>query len=131
MSFALSKNHKALGPQAHLSAVKFATLFLLLAVSFLWAHAILLESNPSPNGTVRGSDLSFRLKFNSRVDLVHSRIYLDNGASSRAVRINLQDSPDVLVGRVGGLVPGRAVLRWQVLALDGHITRGELPFKVE
>ena len=28
------------------------------------------------------------------------------------------------------LMPGNAVVRWQVLALDGHITRGEVAFTV-
>ena len=27
-------------------------------------------------------------------------------------------------------VPGRYVVRWQVLAIDGHITRGDVPFTV-
>jgi methionine-rich copper-binding protein CopC len=28
------------------------------------------------------------------------------------------------------LTPGTYVLRWQVLAIDGHITRGDVPFTV-
>jgi methionine-rich copper-binding protein CopC len=28
------------------------------------------------------------------------------------------------------LLPGEYRLRWQVLASDGHITRGEIPFAV-
>jgi hypothetical protein len=28
------------------------------------------------------------------------------------------------------LTPGVYVLRWQVLAIDGHITRGDVPFTV-
>jgi methionine-rich copper-binding protein CopC len=28
------------------------------------------------------------------------------------------------------LAPGQYTLRWQALALDGHITRGDLPFTV-
>jgi len=28
------------------------------------------------------------------------------------------------------LAPGAHVLRWQVLAIDGHITRGDVPFTV-
>jgi hypothetical protein len=29
-----------------------------------------------------------------------------------------------------GLIPGAYVVRWQVLAVDGHITRGDVPFTV-
>jgi methionine-rich copper-binding protein CopC len=28
------------------------------------------------------------------------------------------------------LARGRATVRWQVLAMDGHITRGDVPFTV-
>jgi methionine-rich copper-binding protein CopC len=28
------------------------------------------------------------------------------------------------------VAPGAYVLRWQVLAVDGHITRGDVPFTV-
>ena len=37
--------------------------------------------------------------------------------------------PDLLTGRAE-LVPGSYVLHWQVLAVDGHITRGDVPFTV-
>jgi methionine-rich copper-binding protein CopC len=30
-----------------------------------------------------------------------------------------------------GLVKGAYVLRWQILAMDGHITRGNVPFQVK
>jgi methionine-rich copper-binding protein CopC len=36
---------------------------------------------------------------------------------------------DMLASRVD-LTPGAYVLRWQVLAIDGHITRGDVPFTV-
>jgi methionine-rich copper-binding protein CopC len=36
--------------------------------------------------------------------------------------------PDSLAAEIEGLVPGRYRLRWQVLAVDGHITRGDIPF---
>lgn len=103
---------------------------MLVLAGSLWAHAILVDSDPAPRAVVPGPDVALRLKFNSRIDAPHSRLSLVNGRDSRPVKIGAQPSPDTLVGRVTGLVPGRAVLRWQVLAVDGHITRGELPFEV-
>ena len=103
---------------------------VILAVIPLWAHAILLDSNPAPRGVVQGPDVVLRLKFNSRIDGSRSRLYLKNAGESRPVKISAQPSPDTLVGNVTGLVPGEAVVQWQVLAIDGHITRGELPFEV-
>src|SRR5262245_30655627 len=104
---------------------------MMLAATSLWAHAILMDSNPIPHGVIHGKEFALRLKFNSRVDGSHSRLYLENARVSRAIKIVAQPSPDTLVGNVTGLIPGEAVLRWQVLAVDGHISRGELPFEVQ
>jgi copper resistance protein C len=41
-----------------------------------------------------------------------------------------QSAPDLLSATGHGLAKGPYVLRWQVLASDGHITRGEVPFQV-
>jgi hypothetical protein len=42
-----------------------------------------------------------------------------------------KDAPaDILASQAQGLIPGEYRIRWQVLASDGHITRGEIPFKV-
>ena len=41
----------------------------------------------------------------------------------------LPGAEDVLSAGVT-LTPGAHTLRWQVLAVDGHITRGEVPFTV-
>ena len=37
--------------------------------------------------------------------------------------------PDIVTSRVT-LTPGSYVVRWQVLAVDGHITRGDVPLTV-
>ena len=43
--------------------------------------------------------------------------------------IDPEGPPDLLTSTVT-LTPGVYVLRWQVLAIDGHITRGDVPFTV-
>lgn len=104
---------------------------IVLTVSVLWAHAILVDSSPAPHTVVSGQQLALRLRFNSRIDSSHSRLYLQNAGVARPIKIASQPSPDTLVGNLTGLVPGGAVLRWQVLAVDGHISRGEVPFEVK
>jgi methionine-rich copper-binding protein CopC len=37
----------------------------------------------------------------------------------------------MLAALVSGLAPGQYRLRWQVLAIDGHLTRGDIPFTVK
>ena len=40
-------------------------------------------------------------------------------------------SGDFLISEAKGLKSAVYVLRWQVLALDGHISRGAVPFRVQ
>ena len=105
---------------------------LMLLVPALMAHAILLEASPAKNGSVTGPDFKIRLKFNSRIDASRSQISLVLAdKTTRTLTIEKQASPEVLSAQAAGMKPGAYHLRWQVLASDGHITRGEYPFEVK
>ena len=95
------------------------------------AHAIVIDSTPASGGVVTGPDLTIELRFNSRIDHRRSRLilYLADG-SARPLSQAPDVAPDVVAARAVGLAPGAYRLRWQVLAVDGHITRGDIPFKV-
>ena len=103
----------------------------LALASSLSAHAILLESKPAARSTVDGPDVEVRLRFNARIDSARSRLtLLLPDQSLRALTIGKQDRPELLSAQATGLASGSHRLRWQVLAEDGHITRGEVPFQV-
>ena len=95
------------------------------------AHAIVVSSQPAANAVVHGKTVELVVRFNSRVDPIRSRLLLVR-ADGSAITLELSDapSPDTLAATVGELVPGSYRLRWQVLATDGHITRGDIPFTV-
>jgi copper resistance protein C len=96
----------------------------------VWAHAILVDSTPPPRGVVQGPKVTIRLRFNSRIDGAHSRLYVNTPSGARQIKTDSQTAPDTLSGIATDLKPGEYQLRWQVLAVDGHITRGEVPFTV-
>ena len=105
-------------------------LLLLIAPVSARAHAILLESTPAAGQTVHAGRTEFHLRFNSRIDADRSRITIQrSGGPSEVLRITHGEAADRLVVSAD-LVPGAQVLRWQVLAVDGHITRGEIRFTV-
>ena len=105
---------------------------LLAGGGFLEGHAILKESSPAANSTVAGPELSVTLKYNVRVDSVRSKIQLScPDQSVIELPIEKQESPDTLSSKATGLKPGGYKLQWQVLAPDGHITRGVIPFTVK
>ena len=96
------------------------------------AHAVLLESSPALKSTVSGPDVAIKLRFNVRIDGSRSRLTLvsPNGAM-QTLEISQTAGPETLSAQATGLAPGEYRLRWQVLASDGHITRGEIPFTLK
>jgi copper resistance protein C len=95
------------------------------------AHAIILSAMPAVDAVVRGPDLSVQLRFNSRIDKLRSRLTLIGpDAKSRSLAISSDEPPDIVAAKIGGLAQGSYRLRWQVLATDGHITRGDIPFTI-
>ena len=94
------------------------------------AHAILEESEPADGALVSPGPVILRLRFNSRVDRARSGLTLTRPDHSKiALPIDREGPPEVLTSTVT-LTPGPNVVRWQVLAVDGHITRGDVAFTV-
>ena len=100
------------------------------ASQLAFAHAVLVSSTPAANSTMRGPGVAVDLKFNSRVDGSRSRLLLvmPNGAT-QGLTLLKQPAPEELVARAE-VGPGSYIIRWQAVAADGHISRGEIPFTV-
>jgi copper resistance protein C len=106
-----------------------ATAFLFVAPAA--AHAVLLESRPALKSSVSGPNIPIKLRFNVRIDALRSRLTLIHpDGSSQSLQISKGTPADTLLTEATGLAAGTYRLRWQVLASDGHITRGEIPFTV-
>lgn len=106
-------------------------LAILTSATILHAHAILKETSPAAGSTVTGPDVPIKLKFNVRIDAARSKLQLlhpDNSVTDLAIA--KQAAADTLTSQAPSLSPGAYKVRWQVLAPDGHITRGEIPFTV-
>lgn len=96
------------------------------------AHAVLLESSPALKSAVAGPDVPVKLRFNVRIDALRSRLTLVRpDGSTQILEISKKAPADTLSAEALGLAAGDYRLRWQVLASDGHITRGEIPFTVK
>jgi copper resistance protein C len=94
------------------------------------AHAILEESAPPAGASVKAGPVALRFRYNSRIDQSRSRLTLIRPDHSHdTVPILTGSPPDIIAARVT-LTPGSYVVRWQVLAMDGHITRGDVPLVV-
>lgn len=96
-----------------------------------WAHAVIISATPTADQQVAAGRLAVHIEFNTRIDKARSRLQVMAPAGAKAdVPIEPNGEPNIVTGTTGELAPGAYVLRWQVLAIDGHITRGDIPFVV-
>lgn len=104
---------------------------LLLASHGAAAHAIIVSSQPAAGATVAKAAVAIRLRFNSRIDHARSRLKLLAPDGTEQALTSAAGSPaDELDADAKALAPGNWRLHWQVLSVDGHITRGDIPFIV-
>lgn len=108
---------------------------LLWAPLLLWptrdaaAHAVLVSSTPAAGATIAGGRTTIVLRFNSRVDHGRSRLILLGPDGNQTVLSIFPTGEEDVLSAIAIVLPGGQTVRWQVLAGDGHITRGEVAFK--
>ena len=97
-------------------------------------HAIVLESSPTHDAVLPRAPSLVTLRFNSRIEKRFTRVTLALADQAPvAVALPPADAeapPDRLTIPLQPLGPGVYVLRYRVLAVDGHITEGALRFTV-
>ena len=103
---------------------------ILLLPGLANAHAILEDSTPAIGASIKPGPLDLRFRYNSRVDRGRSRLTLIQADHARDIVKIVPDGPADIISAHLDLQPGSYVVRWQVLAVDGHITRGDVPFTV-
>lgn len=98
------------------------------------AHAVVVASDPPAGAALTVPPTQVMVRFNSRIDHARSRLTLvgpqfGQDAATQALEAAAGTDPVALEAAVpGGMAAGAWRLRWQVLAVDGHITRGDIPF---
>ena len=96
------------------------------------AHAIVIASTPKPGAVLSPGPVRIELRYNSRIDHKRSTLTLFAGESKtgRPVAIDATEEVDRLLAHLDDLAPGKYRMRWVVLALDGHITQGDVNFTI-
>jgi hypothetical protein len=97
------------------------------------AHALVLESAPAQGATLTSPPTHVFLRFNSKLEkrLSHVSLAPEKGKPvALPISVNGQDQPDQIDLPLAPLAPGAYVVRYKVLAVDGHITEGILRFSV-
>jgi methionine-rich copper-binding protein CopC len=97
------------------------------------AHAIILESEPARDAKLAEPPTRIYLRFNSKIEKRLTRVSL-SATDGRAVPLPVvadgSQAPDRISLLLAPLRPGAYIVRYKVLAADGHITEGALRFSV-
>jgi methionine-rich copper-binding protein CopC len=119
-------------------ALLLAMLLTVASPAAVASHAIVLESSPAHDAVLARAPEEVTLRFNSRIERRFTRVTLAR-ADQAPVPVAVPEGDDaaatpdrvsIPLGSLGPLRPGLYVLRYRVLAVDGHITEGALRFTV-
>ncbi|MCO6415332.1 copper resistance protein CopC [Siccirubricoccus sp. KC 17139] len=123
-----------------MSRTRLACLFVALVALPLFgpkpaaAHAVVVGSTPAAAAVLPALPDTVTIRFNSRIDQARSRLLLvPPEGEPVALEPAPPAEPTIMEAPIpAGLaaLPGGWRLRWQVLAIDGHITRGDIPFRL-
>lgn len=111
--------------------VPFALAFFVVT-PLAFGHAILVRSTPADQAIVHSHRVDLTLNYNARIDARRSSLTLTGpGEKTVPVQIERSNTPGELKAAAGNLANGTYRVHWQVLASDGHITRGDFAFTVD
>ena len=96
-----------------------------------WGHGVLIESFPSHGAILQESPATISLRFNAALEASITRITLvDLKRQSQALHVTDGSTLEQVVVSVPPLVPGVYNVNYQVLATDGHVTKGSIRFTI-
>ena len=96
-----------------------------------FAHAMLVRASPADRAVVHSHRVNIVLDYDSRIETSRSTVKLiDAGGKALPLQIEHSGRASELNAVAHGLPNGKYQIDWQVLASDGHITRGDVAFTV-
>jgi copper resistance protein C len=96
------------------------------------AHDLVRRSEPAADAAVVAGPVSVAVVYSGKIDRARSQLALvAPSGTRRELALDGSAPPNVLQASAPiDLTPGAYVLRWIVLSSDGHLTRGDIPFRV-
>ena len=109
-------------------------LISLLSPSSLWAHAYLVKSVPAQRATLYRAPAKIQLWFNERLEPRYSSFTVSAADGNVIETINgVVDDRDTkqIFAVVKPLPPGRYLVKFRVLSVDGHVAQDQFPFTIK
>jgi methionine-rich copper-binding protein CopC len=112
-----------------------AVLFVLfLAPPAVLAHAYLVKSIPAPRAVLYRAPAQIQLWFNERLEPRYSSLSVsdESGKNIEPVKTEVGGGdPKLMSVAIKPLPPGRYVVKYRVLSVDGHIAEDRFAFTVK
>jgi copper transport protein len=110
-------------------------LYCVLMPAVALAHAVLVESSPKQDQTLKSTTTRAVLRFNARIEKKVTRVSLVDANGKKVKLPPLPDDADgpedrLIIALPAGLPPGSYRLEYTVLAADGHSSPGVLRFTI-
>jgi methionine-rich copper-binding protein CopC len=106
---------------------------LLLMPAFAWAHAYLVKSVPARRASLLSSPSKIQLWFNERLEPRFSKVSVIDEKGAQVdlgdAQVSAEDPKQLSVG-IRPLAPGKYVVQFRVLSVDGHIADQSFPFTI-
>jgi hypothetical protein len=98
------------------------------------AHAALRHAQPAAGEELTTAPTEIRIEFSTGIQLDQAEIHLNDQSGTDLALTRPDGEPDaseMLVRLIPtALAPGTYKVRWRVLSIDGHWTRGDYSFSV-
>lgn len=106
-----------------------------LATPTAWAHAHLTHQYPAADAEVTASPQALTLNFSEGIEPGFSGATItgpkQESVKTRAAKRNEQDKTQLIVPLDASLKPGQYQVKWHVVSVDGHKTKGQYTFSVK
>jgi methionine-rich copper-binding protein CopC len=106
---------------------------ILLAPGSAWSHATLVRSSPARRTVLSQSPEQAQLWFNEPVEPRFSTVSVWDAGGTRVDLENAgvsTDDPKRLSVGLRPLRPGRYIIKFRVLSVDGHVVEGDVRFEI-
>lgn len=122
-----------ISPRRAFGLIGAGLLSALVAASPALAHSFLIEATPSSKDHVASAPKTIKLRFGGAVEPKYSKLTIE-GADGKVLgegSIGTPDKPRELSMDGPELAPGKYVVRYRVLSVDGHVVEGNYEFTVD
>lgn len=107
---------------------------LSLAGGAAFAHALVTASSPANGAVLAAAPAEVSITFNEKVEKLFSKATLNDArgstVSTAKARVD-QANPAVLRLALPALAPGKYVVKWTAVGVDGHRRAGDIAFSIK